>query len=812
MNKTQKAFNHCCWIGPSWQVDCGGEENRYYAFRKHVQLPDKAKRARVRITADARYVLWVNGKFVGRGPARCFPEHQSYDEYDLAPFLKKGANWVAVLVHQFGKSNGQYVFRFRTGLLMDGEIRFTNSSKMQLRTDLSWQVREADWYERTHARISQHLGFQERYNGGSEPADWRNPADVKKALSDKQWRLPFYVGPVGCPPWRGFEPRGLAPMTEYVVTPVAIVWGATGRNAPNVLQADNLLHIWKSEKRIPLMTIPQPDSKGWVLVKPSGRDYTALSFDFGWNHAAYARIEVREANGGEIIDSFYSPALQPSGTDPEPAGGFGTSYEGMADRFIVGPGQSTFESFGIRGYRQHILVIRSKQPIKIRVTARRTHHAVENRGQFTCSDERFNRIWTVSDLTLKAGMLDAFVDNNSREQAQWLHDGCVIGLAAWATYGDTTLWRRGLRQWGQSQAYDPDGCLNSMAPMEPSFSEISDYSFAWVWSLADYYQITGDKSLLDECAETVDRLVRDFVVPNLTREHLFISPEGHWMFLDWSEIDMSPYNLMVNLMLLRAFRCGAEIGRICRKPKLASECTGRANQLQAAILKRFWSPRDKAWHENSTPSADVMKIFNPRLEKQDTCPWNRGWPWTKPAWPYTRQSNALAVLLGLGTPQQQANAAACVARSVTPDQLAISTMSPMWLDKVLGALFQTGYDTEAIQALRDSYGCWVDQGAVGWGELWDADTTTHTQTYGVAVNWLLTSYILGVRPTRPGFTEAIFDPRPGNLTWAKGIVPTPQGDIRVSWSRDSAGRIQADIRAPRGIKIIRKQHGRNQWT
>ena len=40
-----------------------------------------------RLTADSRYVLWVNGQEVGRGPARSQPARQRYDSYDLAPYL-----------------------------------------------------------------------------------------------------------------------------------------------------------------------------------------------------------------------------------------------------------------------------------------------------------------------------------------------------------------------------------------------------------------------------------------------------------------------------------------------------------------------------------------------------------------------------------------------------------------------------------------------------------------------------------------------------------------------------------------------------
>jgi len=55
-----------------------------FAFRKRLELATTPKSGLVRVTADARYQLWVNGQLVGRVPARGYPLAQPYDEHDLA--------------------------------------------------------------------------------------------------------------------------------------------------------------------------------------------------------------------------------------------------------------------------------------------------------------------------------------------------------------------------------------------------------------------------------------------------------------------------------------------------------------------------------------------------------------------------------------------------------------------------------------------------------------------------------------------------------------------------------------------------------
>src|SRR5690242_6737765 len=92
-----------CWTTPRvlrpW--------NTYAFFRRTVDLPDRPTSAVVRVSADARYTLFVNGRRVHHGPARSFPHVQSYDTLDLADFLTGVVNSICAVVHQFGVPTAQ---------------------------------------------------------------------------------------------------------------------------------------------------------------------------------------------------------------------------------------------------------------------------------------------------------------------------------------------------------------------------------------------------------------------------------------------------------------------------------------------------------------------------------------------------------------------------------------------------------------------------------------------------------------------------------------------------------------------------------
>ena len=71
------------WAGPEAKGD-----GVAVAFRKTFQLARQPGRAEMFIFADARYLLWVNGQYVERGPARFQPNGPEYDTIDLAPQLQ----------------------------------------------------------------------------------------------------------------------------------------------------------------------------------------------------------------------------------------------------------------------------------------------------------------------------------------------------------------------------------------------------------------------------------------------------------------------------------------------------------------------------------------------------------------------------------------------------------------------------------------------------------------------------------------------------------------------------------------------------
>src|SRR5690349_3239603 len=85
-----------------WIWAAGRPEGRHtVALRRVLDLDAVPAEVPARMSAVARYTLYVNGTEVSRGPVRANPRRQPYDVVDLAPHLRAGRNVVGAVAWQY---------------------------------------------------------------------------------------------------------------------------------------------------------------------------------------------------------------------------------------------------------------------------------------------------------------------------------------------------------------------------------------------------------------------------------------------------------------------------------------------------------------------------------------------------------------------------------------------------------------------------------------------------------------------------------------------------------------------------------------
>jgi hypothetical protein len=89
-----------------------------------------------------------------------------------------------------------------------------------------------------------------------------------------------------------------------------------------------------------------------------------------------------------------------------------------------------------------------------------------------------------------------------------------------------------------------------------------------------------------------------------------------------------------------------------------------------------------------------------------------------------------------------------------------------------------------------------------WENIGPDGTATEART-SLSHGWasgptsIMTSYVLGVQPVDPGYASFTVTPQFGDLNWAKGAVPTPFGQILVSWAKKGGSHLLT-VQAPAG--------------
>ncbi len=149
-------------------LPCQEHRNRHLLFRKSFLLESHIKNAQLYITADDYYKLYINGVFVGQGPAPSYHFSYNYNVIDITSFLKKGKNVIAVHTLYQGLINRVWQSGdWRHGLLLDLEA----DGKTLLCSDESFKVALHTGYTET-GTCGYETQFLERYDAGAPEADF----------------------------------------------------------------------------------------------------------------------------------------------------------------------------------------------------------------------------------------------------------------------------------------------------------------------------------------------------------------------------------------------------------------------------------------------------------------------------------------------------------------------------------------------------------------------------------------------------------------------------------------------------------------
>lgn len=566
---------------PAWiWLDHAFELRECYArFRRTFVMEQVPTAVLLRITADSRYRLYVNGQFVDYGPARGYPQRMFFDELDVGPFLHTGRNVLAVMVYQPGYSHFSYIHRATAGLWLSldlgGELLITSNEDWKADRDVS--------YSRNVRRIS-------IYGSSQEVRDLRKTEDwTTVEFDDTAWPSARIQGLVGQLPWLELESRPLARLSrqchEMKFWEAFTVPEKTQREGddPHTKVVEQYTH------RRPLEEFDSSGPTPFIL----GQRGLMLCYGLPASALGSAIVQIDGARGGERVMLTYFEKGRPGKwvlSDPE-----NYCQMRMTDSYQLAAGSNRLQPFTPRGGRYLLITIAGglTDGLELNVQFEQSQCELEFRTRANLHDERLTEIMEMCQRTLQSCVSDAVVDCPWREQAAWLGDGVITGRIIAECCGDVRPLRQTL-DLAAAGVY-PDGLVPSVLAAEAHAYLILDYNFSWLEGVAIYLEHSPDRSSLKRYWPIIEGVLTRFS-QDRDDQGLIRSQRGRRLFLDWAELPREEPSALYNLRYLYALMIADRLSSMVRDTATSEQVKSWIGETSASLRSLFC--RDGVWYDS----------------------------------------------------------------------------------------------------------------------------------------------------------------------------------------------------------------------
>ena len=763
------------WI---WKRGRTRKEFDFAYFRHTFEVPAECA-ARIHCAADSKYRLWLNGEYMGFGPARGLPERPYYDSHRVR--LTQGRNTVAFLVEHYTRPSGRdpsgRIFPgVHSGLLCQVEA----GGGVLAATGRAWRALASEAYSPLPGLL-----LPEAFDARLEPEDW-----FMSGFDDSDWPIASEPRESGLAAPGDLVPRPIPIIRERCLRPERLVDVGTCRDeecSDLLAETDIASSLWRcklgalrEDAAAPSLQPGVPWTGKSVKLKLRAGESIYLSLDFGLNTLASPEVCLKGPDG-IVLDMGYSECLNNNRV--------ATRWQGHreSERIILRKGRTHHRINQPRGFRYMMLRLtnlagKAAAIVLEDVTAHEAIYPAVERGRFQCSNPLMESIYRLSARTVNLCMEDAYTDCPWRERSQWLGDLQPEALFSYYCFGSYDIARKATLEFARGNT--EEGWLPGVYPTRRP-SNLPTWGMRFPVIGWEYYMFTGDRDALPEIYESV-RKQMDWLKGFENRDALLVDVPA-WCFVDWTSLDAHNNEGVVQGWYLEALDHSAMLARELGKEREAAGFEGRAERLRKALAKAYWSSERKAFLKYRAGST-----VRPRSAAADLI---------------GQHENFLFCLLKVGTPAMRRQALRAVAgptggylpnlgdyqSSFARDQKGnycgehtILIGSPFWSFYALLALMEAGKVQESIDYIRLGWGLMLEHGATSCWEMWDRHTSL-CHGWSAAPAMILPAYVLGVQPIKPGFARFEVRPRTGNLTWAKGRVPTPHGAVDVSWRKGEDG-------------------------
>lgn len=404
------------------------------------------------------------------------------------------------------------------------------------------------------------------------------------------------------------------------------------------------------------------------------------------------------------------------------------------------------------------------------------HSSAAPIGEFSSSNELFNRIHTLVRWAQRSNLMSIITDCPHREKLGWLEQYHLNGPSLRYNFDLTALFRKGMNDMADSQL--ENGFVPNIAPeffvagpmdLSNGFRNSSEWGSSFIIVPWQQYLFSGDTTLIRDYYARMKRYVA--FLTSTAQDHLIPFGLGDWYDLGpkapWgSQLTPVPFTATAiyyydNLLM-------AEMARLVGQPADAEEFLQRAQAIRASFNRNFFKPETAVYATGS-----------------QTC-------------------QAMPLFLGLVEPQHRRRVADVLVADIRARGNAF-TAGDVGYRFLLRALAMEGRSEVVFdmnnQTEKPGYGYQLKMGATSLTEKWDAGVGSFgSQNHfmlGQINEWFYHD-LAGIQPdeTGPGFKKIVIKPAVvGDLLWVKASYDSVRGPISSAWQR-SEGRLTMTLTIP----------------
>ena len=718
-------------------------------FRKEIELKAYLEEYIIHISADNRYRLYVNGKLACFGPQLSDIRHWRYETINIASFLNKGKNSIAVEVVNFGQDRFFGQISLKTALVIQG----FSEQEAQINTDdKTWKSYINTAYSPKHPNWMYSVdivgGFYASNPGDSVNSNYYPWGWILPDYDDSKWKTAKWLS--GSSTFGG-----------------GFNWLLMPRSTP--IQKDTLQRLSKIAKSVGL-TIKESFLRGSAPVTVPPNTLATILIDQTYLTLGYPELKVSGGKDADIKITYAENLYNKDKTKGNRNDLKDKIMIGLFDKYFLDGGKDrVYKPLWFRSFRFIQLEIQTKnEPLVLNDYYNVFSAApLKKKASFSSDNHQYDKIMDICWRTASTLTQDNLVSDAYYEQMQYVGDSRVHAMTNLYMTGDETWLKNAIDQFNYSRL--PDGMITSCYPLKATFVHPT-FTLIWIDMVHDYMMHRDDMSFVKKQLSNIQQSLYWFE-DHLNSNGLLGKSEWDY-FVDWykgdqggtAKISHNGNSAVVTLHYIYTLQNASRIFSYCGKTYEADQYKARADDLKKKVYDLCFDQEKQMFYE------DPGKTFG------------------------DQRPNIMAVLTDAIPLEKQK----LLIEKIVKDTV-ISQAGMYYRFNLFNAMAKSE-SGNMFEASLNPWKTLLNMGLTTTTEVpLDLNQRSEAHPWSTSPAMAFFSVVCGISPAEPGFKTVKISPQLGNLKFVNASFAHYKGDIKVELKKSGKAGIEGQIILPNDL-------------